>query len=33
VLEEEIYHIINYFPHWVWAWVLLTALAASAVKK
>lgn len=25
-LEEQLYHILNFFPQWVWAWTLLAAL-------
>jgi hypothetical protein len=33
MLEEEVYHIINYFPHWFWAWMLILALAAQVGRK
>lgn len=32
-LETEVYHILNYFPHWMWAWALLTALASQVGRK
>ena len=32
-LETEVYHILNYFPHWVWAWMILLALLNIAAPR
>ena len=26
-LETELYHVLNYFPHGLWAWMLILFLA------
>ena len=31
-LETEVYHIINFFPHWLWAWMLLLSLIGKVGK-
>jgi len=32
MLEEEIYHILNFFPHWFWAVALLIFLIKPGGK-
>lgn len=32
MLEEEVYHILNYFPHGLWAWGLLFFLFKLSTK-